>query len=205
MASTVPMLVSLITLLFVEEHVSRSVSGVILLAVAVSFLLFAAYYHWSSRSNLKVDTANAECGNEGDKAMIKDKLVSNPLACLPALTVGGLVQADSGGFDELDSTILQLRMAEGWTNWKIRSAWGFCLVGALMSLYGALQSFLCSSDASQLWDDSCYARAPATAAGLCGCGVLAYLSFWCYRRLSCSYSCLRSMCRGGSTGSLCLQ
>ena len=71
-----------------EEHVSRWVNGVLMLAIAVLALTGAAYHHWFLRSKLTVDTANAECGNEGDRAMIKDKLVSNPLACLPALTVG---------------------------------------------------------------------------------------------------------------------
>lgn len=184
-------LVIILTFIFVVEHVSRSVSGVLMLAYAVLALVPTPYIHWSLRSNLTVDTANAECGNEDDRAMIEAKLVSNPLACLLALTVGGLVQADSGGFDELDSIILQLRMAEGWTNWKIRGVWGLCLVLALIFLYPALRYFVCSSnghysddgswrasDLWDLWDDSCY-NTPTTAAPTpSGCSMMGNASVW---------------------------
>ena len=60
--------------------VSQSIGGVLFAAIPVPVLAIAAYHHWSSMSSLKVDSANAVCGNEGDKAMIQAKLVSNPPA-----------------------------------------------------------------------------------------------------------------------------
>ena len=99
--------------------------GLVWACGAFSSLAPAPYAHWSLRSNLKVDTTNAECGNEGDKAMIEVKLVSNLQACLPALIGGGLVQPGSGSFAKLDSTILQLRMGEGQTKGWMHGAMYF--------------------------------------------------------------------------------
>ena len=42
--------------------------------------------HWMQISNLKVDTANADCGVKADRRMIKDKLDPEVSCCQPIYT-----------------------------------------------------------------------------------------------------------------------